>query len=151
MRIEGFDYFLPKELIAQAPVGERSSSRLLALDRSARTMDHRLFKEIDSLFLENDLLVINDTKVIPARLRARKETGGGVDILLVEEIDRRQWSCLVTGVRNGSGGTRAYVGEHAVVLKAGVPFWTIELPAGVDAARLMADYGNMPLPPYIKR
>jgi len=142
---------LPKELIAQAPVGERSSSRLLVLDRSGKTIDHRLFKEIDGLFRENDLLVINDTKVIPARLRARKETGGWVDILLVEEMDDRRWSCLVNGVRKGSGETRIFVGDHAVVLKAGAPFWTIELPAGADAARLMADYGNMPLPPYIKR
>jgi S-adenosylmethionine:tRNA ribosyltransferase-isomerase len=151
MRTEAFDYSLPKELIAQVPAGERSSSRLLVLDRSGKTIDHRLFKEIDGLFRENDLLVINDTKVIPARLRARKETGGWIDILLVEEIDDRRWSCLVSGVRKGPGETRVHVGEHAVVLKAHVPFWTVELPAGADAGRLMADYGSMPLPRYIKR
>jgi len=151
MRTEAFDYFLPKELIAQAPAGERSSSRLLVLDRSGKTIDHRLFREIDGLFHDNDLLVINDTKVIPARLRARKETGGALDILLVEEVDERRWSCLVSGLRKESAATGVYVGEHPVVLKAGSPFWTIELPAGVGAARLMADHGNMPLPPYIKR
>jgi len=151
MRTEAFDYFLPKELIAQAPVGERSSSRLLVLDRSSKTVDHRLFREIDGLFHENDLLVINDTKVIPARLRAKKRTGGWVDLLLVEEIDDRRWLCLVSGVRKGSGQTEVYVGDQTVILKAGTPFWTIELPAGTDAARLMADCGNMPLPTYIKR
>lgn len=151
MRTDTFDYFLPKELIAQEPAGERSSSRLLVLDRSSRTIGHRLFSEIDGLLRENDLLVINDTKVVPARLRARKETGGSLEILLVEEIDERRWHCLVNGVRKGSAQTAVYVGEHGVTLKEGAPFWTIELPAGVEAARLMADHGNMPLPPYIKR
>jgi S-adenosylmethionine:tRNA ribosyltransferase-isomerase len=151
MRTDAFDYFLPKELIAQAPLSERSSSRLLVLDRSGGSIGHRLFREIDGLLHENDLLVINDTKVIPVRLRARKGTGGGVDILLVEKVDERRWSCLVSGVHKGPAETGVYVGEHPVVLKAGAPFWTIELPVGVDADRLMADHGNMPLPPYIKR
>ncbi len=151
MRTGEFDYSLPKELIAQAPVGERSSSRLLVLDRSGKGIEHRLFRDVEGCLREGDLLVINDTKVIPARLFARKETGGRVEILLVEEIDERRWSCLVSGVRKVPAETRVYVGGRPVGLKSGVPFWTVELPVGVDAAQLMADHGSMPLPPYIKR
>lgn len=151
MRTEEFDYSLPKELIAQAPQGERSASRLLVLDRKSESIEHWRFADLDGLLREKDLLVINDTRVIPARLPARKETGGAIEILLVEQVDAGRWSCLVSGVARALRETSVYVGDYQVGLKAGTPFWTVELPAGVDAAQLMAEHGIMPLPHYIKR
>jgi S-adenosylmethionine:tRNA ribosyltransferase-isomerase len=151
MRIGEFDYSLPKDLIAQQPERERSSARLLVLNRSDGSIRHRHFMDATECLREGDLLVVNDTRVIPARIHARKATGGRVDILLAEEIDRMRWRCLVTGVRKGSDEIRARVGESEVRLTPGEPFWTLEATGDMDVARLMRDYGVMPLPPYIRR
>ena len=93
MRTEEFDYSLPGGLIAQHPHAERASSRLLVLNRLDGRVEHSHFKDITAYLRENDLIVVNDTKVIPARLAGVKETGGRVDILLTEKIDGRRWSC----------------------------------------------------------
>jgi S-adenosylmethionine:tRNA ribosyltransferase-isomerase len=151
MRIEDFDYSLPKELIAQAPEGERPASRLLVLDRSDRSVRHRHFADIVECLREGDLVVLNDTKVIPARIPARKQTGGAVDILLTERIDGKKWRCLVKGVSRVNGETELTVGDTKVHVKAGTPFWTVEFPGAAEATQVMAEYGRMPLPNYIKR
>jgi S-adenosylmethionine:tRNA ribosyltransferase-isomerase len=151
MRTEEFDYSLPKDLIAQQPEKERPSSRLLALDRSDGGIRHLRFRDVTGCLREGDLLVINDTKVIPARVPARKKTGGRVDILLTEEIDPTTWSCLVTGLRKTSGAARVLVGAFEVLLTPGEPYWTLETTGDIDVARLMSDYGLMPLPPYVRR
>ncbi len=151
MRTAEFDYSLPKDLIAQQPERDRPSARLLTLDRFDGRIRHLRFRDVTECLREGDLLVVNDTRVIPARIPARKATGGRVDVLLAEEIDRTRWSCLVTGVRKRSGETRVWVGETEVRLTPGTPFWTIETTGDMDVARLMDDYGVMPLPPYIRR
>ena len=151
MRTDEFDYFLPKELIAQEPERERSSSRLLVLGRSDGSIHHRRFIDLTESLREGDLLVMNDTRVIPARIPARKATGGRVEILLIEEIDRKRWHCLVAGVKKGIDETSVVVDDIEVRLLRGEPFWTIETTDGIDVNRLMTDHGVMPLPPYIKR
>jgi S-adenosylmethionine:tRNA ribosyltransferase-isomerase len=151
MRIEEFDYSLPKELIAQEPKKERASSRLLVLDRSGRSIRHSHFVDIEACLREKDLLVLNDTKVFPARIAARKGTGGTVDILLTEPVDERRWLCLVNGLKRSTDGTEVFVGDTVVRLKAGTSFWTAEFPEAVDVRRIMTEHGRMPLPNYIKR
>ncbi len=151
MRTEAFDYSLPRELIAQHPEGERSSSRLLVLNRRDGRIEHRQFKDITDYLRENDLLVVNDTKVMPARIMAKKATGGNVEVLLTEKIDEKRWSCLVSGVKRSTGGTEVRIGEIAARVSPGLPFWTVEFADAADAGRAMATYGTMPLPHYIKR
>jgi S-adenosylmethionine:tRNA ribosyltransferase-isomerase len=151
MRTEEFDYSLPGELIAQHPQEERTSSRLLVLNRADGRVEHGHFKDITAYLRRNDLIVVNDTKVIPARLAGVKETGGGVDILLTEKIDGRRWSCLATGLKKGSAEARVSVGGTPLTLRAVPPAWTVEFPEKTDGAAFMASHGRMPLPHYIKR
>lgn len=151
MRTEEFDYVLPKGLIAQHPERERTSSRLLVLTRSGARIEHGHFRDITACLRENDLIVVNDTKVVAARLAGRKETGGSVDILLVEKIDGSRWSCLVRGLKKGTLDARVRVGEALLRVSAGAPYWTCEFPEDLDAAAVMARYGRVPLPHYIRR
>ncbi len=151
MRTEEFDYSLPKDLIAQHPKEERPGSRLLVLGRSDGSISHRHFTDITEHLDEKDLLVLNDTKVIPARLIGYKGTGGALDILLTEPIDEKNWSCLVKGVRRGIDEVEVSIGAARVSLRRGNPFWTAAFSADGDPVRVMADHGRMPLPNYIKR
>ncbi len=99
-----------------------------------------------------DLIVLNDTKVLPARLSGVKGTGGAVDILLVEKVDGKRWSCLAGGLKRTTQKVRVSVGETPLDLKAAPGGgWTVEFPDGTSAAELMAACGRMPLPRYIKR
>jgi len=151
MRTDEFDYILPEELVAQEPEGLRPASRLLMLDRSDGSVRHGRFADIVNCLREKDLVVLNETKVIPARIDARKRTGGAVEILLAEQVDPMNWSCLVKGVRKGLEDTVVFVGDTPIALTAGTPYWNARFCQGGDAARTMAEYGRMPLPNYIKR
>jgi S-adenosylmethionine:tRNA ribosyltransferase-isomerase len=151
MRTEEFDYALPKGLIAQHPERERTSSRLLVLTRPGACIEHGHFRDITAYLRENDLIVVNDTKVVAARLAGRKRTGGSVDILLVEKIDGRRWSCLVRGLKRGTLDAQVRVGEALLRVTTGAPYWTCEFPEDLDAAAVMARYGRVPLPRYIRR
>ena len=97
MKTSDFDYILPPESIAQSPVEPRDSSRLLVLNRTTGTLEHAFFREIGRYLHPDDLLVVNRTRVIPARLFARKPTGGRVEILLLRREDLLTWECLVGG------------------------------------------------------
>ena len=142
-----FDYRLPPEAIAQHP-GERGGSRLLVL---GRTTEERRFAELPDLLDPGDLVVVNDTRVIPARLRARRPTGGRVEILLVERQGPASWWCLLRpGRRLAPGAPLAVEGGPAatVVERADGRFrLTFEQPV----EPLLADIGETPLPPYIDR
>ena len=146
-----FDYTLPKEMIAQHPARERSSSRLLVYDRTARTTEHRFFRDIAEYFREGDVLVLNDSKVFPARLRALKETGGAVDILLVEKIGEKKWHCLAGGAKKGAAEMAVSVAGEEARLTKDEDFWIIQLLGNTPEDRIIHDHGRMPLPPYIKR
>lgn len=156
MRTSEFDYELPPELIAQTPVEPRDTSRLMVLDRSTGAMLHRRFYELPEFLHPGDVLVYNESRVIPARLFASKPTGGRVEILLLRQRSAETWECLVRGksVRRGTrlllldGPGGSPVGVTAEVIEKGergLSVLTFDRPALEVAEQV----GLTPLPPYI--
>lgn len=146
MKLLDFNYSLPKNRIAQYPAGERDSSRLLVVNRKRGKIDHRLFRDITGYLHPGDVLVLNDTRVIPARIYGAKPTGGKVEILLIKEELPNTWEALVKGIIQGR-----------VILKEGL---TASVSRFNGTARVKFEgniqnslkrIGVMPLPPYIKR
>lgn len=149
MKTADFDYHLPEERIAQTPVEPRHASRLLVLDRQKEELEHHTFWDVAEYLRPNDLLVINQTRVIPARVFARKETGGRVELLLLSRIDALTWEALVggKGMRPGrqlavEGGPGAEIIEDLRGSRRMVRF---SEPVEPHLPRV----GQMPLPPYI--
>jgi len=151
MNTELFNYYLPKEMIAQYPEGDRELSRLLVLDRSTELIEHKRFNDITGYFRKGDVLILNDSRVLPARLSARKETGGNVDILLLESIDDKRWYCLANGIKKGKDRLAISVGGVEAVLTRSEAFWIIDFFYDGDVYDIIRKHGKMPLPPYIKR
>ena len=163
MRTDDFDYELPTDVIAQEPAQERDAARLLAHDVGLDATRHLHVRDLPSLLEPGDLLVVNDTQVIPARLFARRETGGMVEVLLLEPLGEADvWTAMVRPAKKPSPGEEAELGEGHVVrfverlLDAdGAPGaeWRVELVprAGSSADELLTECGRMPLPPYIRR
>jgi len=157
--IEDYAYELPPELIAQEPVPKRDHSRLLAVDRAKRSFSDCFFYDLPSLLREGDLLVVNDTEVVPARLFGRKETGGRVEVLVLEHPEPGKdpgdtRACLVKASKRPKPGVKLLFesGVRAEVLEAladGVVKVRFKGPRSVD--ELIEEKGRMPLPPYIKR
>ncbi len=149
MKTSDFNYELPDSFIAQTPVEPRDSSRLMVLNRKTGHLEHRIFREIVDYLNPGDLLVVNQTRVIPARLPARKETGGKAEILLLRRESERVWECLVGGKGLGLGkrlsladGLEAEVVEVLEGSRRRVRFdEPVENHLSLD--------GQMPLPPYI--
>jgi S-adenosylmethionine:tRNA ribosyltransferase-isomerase len=149
MKTSDFDYDLPESFIAQTPVEPRDSSRLLVLKRDTGTLEHRIFREIGEYLRPGDLLVVNQTRVIPARLSAWKETGGKVEILLLRREDERTWETLVGG--------KGLVAGKRLRLADGLEAEIISVLEGsrrrVRFAEPVESHlsqdGQMPLPPYI--
>ena len=153
MRTDLFDYELPQHFIAQQPADPRDSSRLLVLERATGRIEHRRFSEIGTFLRTGDLLVANDSRVIPARLRARKPSGGALEIFLLRQLDEggREWSCLVHGRGLDAGATVALEGgliEAEIVAEGVGSLRTVRFTQPI-AARL-AELGEIPLPPYIR-
>src|SRR3954470_24826669 len=149
-----FDYELPEELIAQAPLPERDASRLLVLPRGQGEMQHRSVRELPLLLGPGDLLVANDARVIPARLRGRKQgTGGKVELLLVEPLGGADWLALGQAAKPLRAGQRVAVlgsGVGIVEIREGVEL-VVRLPLEGDALWSFLDKaGELPLPPYIR-
>lgn len=151
MKVEEFDYNLPREMIAQHPSGERAGSRLLACDRALGTMEHRRFSDIADYLKDGDVLVINDSKVFPARLMVRKHTGGQLDVLLVRSVGGGTWECLVRGISRGKDSIPVTVGDRSAVLARSSGSWTISFASPEEGDEVIGSLGRMPLPPYIKR
>ncbi|MBI4201760.1 MAG: S-adenosylmethionine:tRNA ribosyltransferase-isomerase, partial [Chloroflexi bacterium] len=149
MRTSDFDYFLPKERIAQTPVEPRDHSRLMRLDRTSRGIAHHYFYELPDLLCAGDLLVLNDSRVIPARLLGqRAATGGQVELLLLRREGPGLWQCL------GRPGGRLRLGEM-LVFAGGLTAKVVGrgndgiLWAELSNESLLEQVGQMPLPPYI--
>lgn len=151
MRVEEFDYTLPRELIAQHPSGDRTASRLLVYDRARGTVGHHRFSDIPGYLREGDVLVLNDSKVFPARLKARKKTGGLLDVLLVRPLGEGAWECLVRGVGRGKSEVSVAVGDYSASLGRSGASWTIAFDSAKSSGEALKKHGKMPLPPYIKR
>lgn len=153
MRVEALDYELPQELIAQRPAGERDASRMLVL-RGNEPPLHRHFHELPELLRPGDLLVLNDTRVLPARLRARRETGGEVELLLVEPVPGSgdRWRALARPARRVRPGERLRVGgevEVEVIEALADGSRVVAFGAGIPVIDVLERHGRMPLPPYI--
>ena len=152
-----FDFDLPPRLIAQQPAEPRDASRLLVLERHTGAVHHARFRELPSFLTAQDLVVTNDTRVMPAQLTARKSTGGRVSITLLQPKDkeRKIWECLLRGSRLDAGQElfvedpegAAWAVRLADRAADGARIITSERP--LDAAAL-ARLGRLPLPPYIK-
>ncbi len=149
MKTSDFDYHLPETSIAQTPAEPRDSSRLLVLHRATGDVEHRIFRELSLLLRPDDLLILNRTRVIPARIFAKKETGGRVELLLLRRHDELTWEALV-------GGKGLRVGRK-VRVENGPDAEIMEILEGSE--RLIkfsepiepyfSNVGNVPLPPYI--
>jgi len=149
MRTPDFDYHLPESSIAQTPAEPRDSSRLLVLHRDTGELEHRIFRDVTDYLNAGDLLVLNQTRVIPARIYARKETGGRVEILLLRRRDDLTWEAIV-------GGKGLRVGK-IVKVEDGPEVEILEVLDGSERSikfsepiePYFAKVGNVPLPPYI--
>ena len=154
MRLSEFDYSLPEELIAQEPVSLRDESRLLVLNRKDKSLKEAIFRDIVELVNKGDVLVLNDTKVLPARLIARRKTGARLEILLLKETEPGIWEVLV------KPGKRARLGDNLLFAEGRFCAEVLEkTPAGgrllkfkpLDIRGLINQYGQVPLPHYIKK
>lgn len=151
--LSSYDFEVPSELIAQEPLAERDASRLLVLHRGGGTLEHRHFSDIVEYLAPGDCLVINQTRVIPVRLRGAKETGGGVDALL---LDPREFAGGVVRAlvkpRLETGKTITFTGGVTARVQDRTPAGEMVLLFnGPELDALVASAGQMPLPPYIKR
>ena len=158
MLLNDYDFALPEELIAQAPTEQRDASRLLSLDRTAGTVTSGIFPDILDSFCAGDVLVFNDTRVIPARLLGHKQTGGKVEIFLVRRQNEQQlfedWLCLTKSSRSLKPGTIVQFGAN---LQAEIldiveePYRLVRFSCEGDFMEQIEALGHLPLPPYIKR
>jgi S-adenosylmethionine:tRNA ribosyltransferase-isomerase len=147
-----FDYELPDRAIAQTPIEPRDAARLL-VDRGSGEPEHRSVRELPDLLVPGDLVVVNDTRVLPARLRLRRSTGGAVEVLLLEQLDDtgHRWEALVRPSRKVRVGERVEAGSLTVEVGAARADDTREVRLLTDADPLvaLAAHGEVPLPPYI--
>ena len=156
MDLHDFYYDLPEELIAQDPLSDRSSSRLMVLDKNTGAIEHKIFRDITEYLKPGDCLVINDTKVIPARLIGEKEgTGAAIEVLLLKRLEDRQdtWEVLVkpgkkckVGARIVFGGGKL-TGEIIDIVEEGNRL--IQFSYDGIFEEILDELGQMPLPPYI--
>src|SRR6185295_2749357 len=154
MRLSDFDYELPAERIAQVPIEPRDAARLL-VDRGSAAPDHLHVRDLPELLREGDLLVVNDTKVIPARLRLRRTSGGAAEVLLLEPTaDERTWEAMIRPARKLRRGERLVDGDGEPLVQIGNRIddgdtWEVSLVGDIDPLTLLYKHGEMPLPPYI--
>lgn len=156
MNIDLFDFDLPEELIAQSPLKQRDDCRLLAIDRENHTYEHKHFFDIIDYLHAGDVLVRNNTKVIPARLiGVKEETKGKVELLLLEEVEKDTWKCLVGNAKSVKVGSHCSFGEGKLraecveVFDEGVRYMKFYY-EGIFL-EVLDQLGLMPLPPYIRK
>jgi S-adenosylmethionine:tRNA ribosyltransferase-isomerase len=155
MKVDLFDFHLPEELIAQTPLADRSSSRLMVLNKQTGTTKHDVFKHIKNYLQPGDCLVLNDTKVLPARLFGEKEeTGAKIEVLLLKQQEGDRWETLVKPAKRIKAGTKIYFGDG---LLSAVCVEELEHGGRVLDFQyegifyeVLDQLGEMPLPPYIK-
>lgn len=156
MLVKDFTFHLPQELIARHPAVERDSSRLMLLDRSSGSIAEDTFNNLDAYLKPGDLLVMNDTRVIPARLFGRKATGGRVEIFLLRRVsgEGERWECLCTSSKRLQSGhvIQLEAGMAAVVSsRTGSGNWLIDFSGNEPFDVWLEREGHIPLPPYLQR
>ncbi|HET7646585.1 MAG TPA: tRNA preQ1(34) S-adenosylmethionine ribosyltransferase-isomerase QueA [Candidatus Limnocylindria bacterium] len=154
LRVDDFDYQLPADAIAQTPAEPRDASRLLVLDRATGTLQHATFRDVGRWLRAGDLLVVNDSRVIPARLAATRVSGGSAELLVLRQLDDAwHWEALVRPSRRLAVGDTVTLRNGAVVEvgeRLGDGTRVVAFPDDRDPHQLMAEAGEMPLPPYIR-
>jgi S-adenosylmethionine:tRNA ribosyltransferase-isomerase len=154
MRLSDFHYDLPRDLIAQRPLAERSASRLLCLDRDTGALADRMFRDLPEVLRPGDLLVFNDTRVIPARLLGRKrDTGGQVEVLVERVLDEHRVLAHVRASKSPGEGVVLQLEETLVARVEGRQddLFRLSFTGDVPVTELLERHGHMPLPPYIER
>ena len=152
LRLSDFDYDLPESLIAQEPCLTRDRSRLMVLKRGTYGIEHRIFSDLENYLVPGDLLVLNNTKVFPCRLLARKPGGGKAEIFLLSEQGPNLWHALVKG--GGAAGRRLSVTalvEAELIDESLDGAWSVRFHGINNIRELLSGIGKIPIPPYIKR
>ncbi len=153
-RLSDFDYDLPSSQIAQHPLSDRSASRLLVLDRASGKTQHLHFRDLPTLIPPRDLLVINTSRVIPARLHGKREGGQDAEFLLVRQLADGTWLAMAHPGGKLKPGRRVTVGEDStveIVEVLGGGLRRVRFAGALDARGTLEKYGEVPLPPYINR
>lgn len=155
MKLEEFDFYLPEELIAQTPLLKRDTSKLLTINRKENIYEHTVFSDIIDYFNPGDTLVLNNTRVMPARLYGqKKDTGAAIEVLLLKNKEHNMWECLVKPAKRIKVGSVVSFGDGIMeaecvkVLDDGFRYFEFKY-EGIFQERL-DELGTMPLPPYIK-
>ncbi|MCI8759847.1 MAG: tRNA preQ1(34) S-adenosylmethionine ribosyltransferase-isomerase QueA [Clostridia bacterium] len=153
MKVSEFNYELPEELIAQTPIEKRDTSRLMVLNKQKQNIEHKIFKDIIDYLEPGDVLVRNNTKVIPARIYGKKETGANVEFLLLNNIEGDNWECIVRP------GNKLHVGTKVIFEQGILKAQVLEIMEGGTRKvkfyyegiwnEILDKIGLMPLPPYI--
>ena len=161
MKVDEFDYNLPKEKIAQRPAQKRDSSKLLVLKRKNSKINESLFKDLPNFLKPGDLIVVNDTRVKPYRLFGKKNTGGKIEFTLVGQTKDGLWECLIKGKNPAPDMIVEMENDVFIKLKStsektvrtsqheGAPLWIVEITGDIE--NLIFEKGVPPLPPYIRR
>ena len=155
MLLSEFDYTLPDELIAQTPSDKRENSRMMVLNTSDKTISHKHFFDIVDLLDKNCILILNNTKVIPARLYGYKDTGAKIEVFLLKEHSNKEWEVLIKPSKRVKIGTVIKISEElsAEVIES-LPDdgkWLVKMIYEGDILDILHRVGNIPLPPYIER
>lgn len=159
MKLADFDYLLPEELIAQEPAPARDQSRLMVIDRQGGSIRHSIFSTLPEYLQPGDVLVVNNSRVIPARLTGRKTTGGRVEILLLSRQNQgtslqQSWEALLRpakSIRPGMAILLADGCEARVISRISEKKWLLDFKLSLPFAEFLEQHGAPPLPPYIKR
>ncbi len=159
MKTKEFDYYLPLELIAQKPAEVRSDSKLLVLDCAGGGISDRRFSDIGDFLLPGDCLVLNDTKVVPARFFARRQTGGKLEGLFLEEVENGLWEIMLKGSGKVKSGETIFLVDQSkkdfcqaeLVEKSQQGRCKIRVHSDIEVEAILEEIGFPPLPPYIKR
>jgi len=153
MRVADFSFDLPDELIARFPKADRTSSRLLSLDGPSCTVEHKIFSDILELVNENDLLVFNNTKVIPARMFGQKESGGKVEVLVERVLDEHRVLAHIRASKSPKPGNVLILEgkAKAIMVARHDTLFELEFDRSENVLDILNDVGHMPLPPYIDR
>ena len=154
MKTSDFYFDLPEELIAQTPLERRDASRLLCLDKTSGAMEHRVFSELPELLCPGDCLVMNDSRVLPARLLGARETGGAAELLLLRDLGAGKWECLARPGKKLRPGSKVTFGdgelEAEILETAEGGNRIVQFKYEGIFLEVLERLGRMPLPPYIK-
>ncbi|PIQ92127.1 MAG: tRNA preQ1(34) S-adenosylmethionine ribosyltransferase-isomerase QueA [Parcubacteria group bacterium CG11_big_fil_rev_8_21_14_0_20_39_14] len=155
MKLKDFDYQLPRNFIAQKPIRPRDSSKLMVVDTENRKISHHKFFEIGNFLKAADILVINDSRVFPARLSGKKETGGKVEVLLLKQLDSKRWQSLLKNYKIKEVSKKLFIGKSLeAIIEKNIEknIWQIKFnQSGKKLKKTISLFGEAPTPLYIRR